>query len=1207
MKTKSLMMVVLAGLSLGNMGRPNLNALPLSLLPGDATLAPAAGDQAAPAIARGNNTTLAVWADFRANPYGGYEYETSRDIYGVRLDAAGNVLDPVPLAIIAGRANQHYPKIAWNGANWLVVCQSVDAGGTGYYQNSLEAVRVSPAGQVLDAQPIKLYGLIPSGPSYWALASDGNHWVVVNQTTPTSGDIVAVRISATGVVLDPPTRTMVPGTYFMRSNLKLAYAGGVFLCTFNDSSDTKFVRFDSNLNLLTPTPVSFSPAAVCDLAGNGTGFYAIWNRQEPDYSVHVVGSRVSATGALLDGAGVNLSGTKQPYAYAAETVTWDGINWRVLWGEYATSFVARVTGAGALLDPGSVALPGRATGPTAGLAGALQVVTTVYTNNNNDVFTYNISPSNVPGTTRPLSVGAPQQWRPDVATSGDGYLVAYLSSTAAGNRVLAQPLDAAGHPLTAEPVQLDVGPSLNGPGSPNVAWNGSVYLAAWGTTNGVVAQRLSATGAKLDAAPFMVMSRCFGPADVAAIGDTFLIVARRYGYTPQYIDCVATRVRGSDGAVLDPAPLFPGGGYVSRPPAVTALGGRFYVAFISNWSHDESGASTVGAFVPVTGTNITSQGIHLFSTAGGNGIFELGLASKGDRALLVQSAEVTSGVENDMIGWLIASNGTASPMINFTPWPGNQYRPRVAWDGTSFIIAYQDQKNRLALNTLDQLDARSDLFAMRVSPTGVKLDPQGFVFSALPTAETDPTVCAFNGTMLLAGALMVNDTSLANYRIVYDILPGNGPVAVINASTIAGDIPLAVNFNSGGSIALVTYAWNFGDGGAATVPNPSHTFTVAGEYLVTLTTTDEFGRPTTQAQMINATKPNQVPVAVATANTYSGNAPLDVILSAAASYDPDGVIGNLEWRFSDGGYTYGSTAYHTFTTTGPQTVTLRCYDVRGGIGTTHIIITVGGVNQPPIANASASPTSGYLPLTVQFSSAGSSDPDGSIAEYYWTFGDAFGTHSYEANPTYLYGYAGTYTATLTVTDNNNVSRSDTVTVTVNTPPTTVLRSTAINLTAKVTGSRVTANGTVTVKNGAGTAVRGASVTVTWTKPDLSTATQTATTDTSGNARFSTTGGRGTFTLTVNGVTKSGYTFDPAGSLLSKSITLLPALRLSRAGQNVVLAWPTNDAGFMLQSAAALSAAPTWSTVPQAPVVNGTNFTVTVPLTGGNSLYRLIQP
>ncbi len=1180
----------------------------LRFLPGDAIVAPAAGDQAAPAIARGSSSTLTVWADFRANPYGGYEYETSRDLYGVRLDAAGIALDPVPLAIVAGRANQNYPKIAWNGSNWLVVFQSVDAGGTGYYQSSLEAVRVSPTGQVLDARPIKLHGLTPSGPGYWALASDGNNWVVVNQSTSTSGDIVAVRISPAGVVLDPPTRALVKETYFMRSNLKLAYAGGVFLCTFNDSSDTKFVRFDTSLSLLTPTPASFSPASACDLAGNGAGFYVIWNRQEPDYSVHVVGSRVSTAGALLDGGGVNLSGTKQPYAYAAESVTWDGVNWRIMWGEYATNYVARVTSAGTLLDPGSVAVPGVPTGPIAGNgAGGLQVVSTVYTNGNNDIFGASISAGNTAGPIRALSVGAPQQWRPDVAASGTGFLITYLSSTAAGNRVLAQPLDAAGNPLTAEPVQLDAGPSLNGPGNPNVAWNGSVYLVAWSTTNGVVAQRLSVNGAKLDAAPFMVMSRCFGPADVAAINDTFLVVARRYGYTPQYIDCVAARVRGSDGVVLDPAPLFPGGGYVSRPPVVTALGGRFYVAFISNWSHDDSGASTVGAFVPVTGTNITSQGIHLFSTAGGNGIFELGLASKGDSALLVQSAEVTSGVENDMIGWLIASNGSASAMINFTPWPGNQYRPRVAWDGINFVIAYQEQKNRLALNTLDQLDARSDLFAMRVSPTGAKLDPQGFVFSALPTAETDPTVCALNGTLLLAGAVMKNDSLFANYRIAYDILPGNGPVTVLNASATAGDIPLVVNFNAtGSSMMLLSYAWDFGDGVTATGPNPTHTFNVAGEYLVTLTTTDEFGRRTTQAQMIEATKPNQVPLAIAIADKYSGNAPLDVVFSAAQSYDPDGVIGNIEWLFSDGGSYWGATAYHTFSTTGNQTVTLRCYDVRGGIGTTNLTINVGGVNQPPIAKAGATPATGSVPLTVQFSSAGSSDPDGTIVEYQWTFGDAFGVISREANPVYTYAYTGAYTATLTVWDNNNVSRSDSVLITVNPASGKVLRSTAINLSGGLTGGRVTVNGQVFVKDANNVAVSGCTVKATWTKPKGTTANQTATTDANGRANFSTTAGYGNYKLTVTSLSKTGYTFDSANSVLSRTFTLLPVLSTVAGGQSLRLSWPTNALGLKLQ-AQPIGQSSVWTDVAQTPQVSGTNLTVTIPVTGSGQVFRLVEP
>jgi hypothetical protein len=83
MKTRILMTTwVLVVLAITAHAQPNV-------LPGDANIAPAAGDQAAPAIARGSNTTLVVWSDNRADPYGAYawaEYETSRDIYGVRLE-----------------------------------------------------------------------------------------------------------------------------------------------------------------------------------------------------------------------------------------------------------------------------------------------------------------------------------------------------------------------------------------------------------------------------------------------------------------------------------------------------------------------------------------------------------------------------------------------------------------------------------------------------------------------------------------------------------------------------------------------------------------------------------------------------------------------------------------------------------------------------------------------------------------------------------------------------------------------------------------------------------------------------------------------------------------------------------------------------------------------------------------------------------------
>ncbi len=79
-------------------------------------------------------------------------------------------------------------------------------------------------------------------------------------------------------------------------------------------------------------------------------------------------------------------------------------------------------------------------------------------------------------------------------------------------------------------------------------------------------------------------------------------------------------------------------------------------------------------------------------------------------------------------------------------------------------------------------------------------------------------------------------------------------------------------------------------------------------------------------------------------------------------------------------------------------------------------------------------------------------------------------------------------------------------------------------------------GNVVVKDGSGVAVSGAVVSATWTKPDGTTVTQTATTNSTGIAKFSTTGGRGTYTLTVSNITKIGYTFDAANSVLTKSIT-----------------------------------------------------------------------
>ncbi|MEO3859371.1 ThuA domain-containing protein [Acrocarpospora sp. B8E8] len=126
-------------------------------------------------------------------------------------------------------------------------------------------------------------------------------------------------------------------------------------------------------------------------------------------------------------------------------------------------------------------------------------------------------------------------------------------------------------------------------------------------------------------------------------------------------------------------------------------------------------------------------------------------------------------------------------------------------------------------------------------------------------------------------------------------------------------------------------------------------------------------------------------------------------------FGPDGALYLIEWGSGFGGDNADSGIYRIEYTKGTR---------------------------PPVARASADKTDGPAPLTVQFSSQGSSDPDGGQLTYAWDFDGNGTTDSTEANPSHTYTQAGQYSAVLTVTNPGGLHGTANVPITVgNTRPT----------------------------------------------------------------------------------------------------------------------------------------------------------------------------
>ncbi|MBS1729352.1 MAG: PKD domain-containing protein [Bacteroidetes bacterium] len=202
------------------------------------------------------------------------------------------------------------------------------------------------------------------------------------------------------------------------------------------------------------------------------------------------------------------------------------------------------------------------------------------------------------------------------------------------------------------------------------------------------------------------------------------------------------------------------------------------------------------------------------------------------------------------------------------------------------------------------------------------------------------------------------------------------------------------------SLTNATYLWDFGDGATSTLPNPSHTYQLDGDYTVSLTLTTTSGCTTT-FKMKHAVVVGHKPTADFFADPLDVCAKLPITFTSTSTNGP---ITQLEWHFGDGAISYENpVATHKFVDTGYFTITLIAFN--NGCPDTMVKERYVHI-KAPVAKYT------FENNCTDRQSVSFKDKSIDDKTWQWNFGD--GNFSSDQNPVHTYASTGSYEVILSV-------------------------------------------------------------------------------------------------------------------------------------------------------------------------------------------------
>jgi hypothetical protein len=370
------------------------------------------------------------------------------------------------------------------------------------------------------------------------------------------------------------------------------------------------------------------------------------------------------------------------------------------------------------------------------------------------------------GTDTPVLVPASAGIDPDIGFDGTNFLVTFEDH----QRIRAVRVDPAGNVLDFD--WIDFGEDGQLQFTPNVAFGGGHYLVSWwqddGTNLSIRGRLLDTDGNLVGTTSFPISSDESIYAAVAWTGDSFLAGWSSLGASPgvhvAIIDATGTVVPGSERQVSVSGSAF--------KPRIGANATQSLIA----WEEENDipgntfgGTKIRAARVAHDGTVLDPVALVPDSTTDSED--HAGVASDGQNFLLTWHRSSSTAAPSTIEGAVVGADGTfVAPEFSISRSSGETELPSVAFDGTRYLVAWQDQRDVPAA------------FGTAVSTAGTVLGDADTQLSSLPIQPTfDRTALAWNGADFLLAFLGARDVP-------------NGPfISGMSGSLIAPDLSIAAD------------------------------------------------------------------------------------------------------------------------------------------------------------------------------------------------------------------------------------------------------------------------------------------------------------------------------------------------------------------------------------------------------------------------------